>query len=119
MKRIAQLLIPDASASFHAHIYISFVLFLFLSRSTRPAYFQHLSERIDMKTLTETLLSNSLRGTPKPVYVSIIYRPRCLWACEFVQPLSALSGWLSMQVHGQTLPHTHTETYSYTCEDSY
>lgn len=51
VKRIAQLLIPDASASFHALIYISFSPFLFLSRSSRPVYFQHLSDRIDIKTL--------------------------------------------------------------------
>lgn len=63
VKRIAQLLIPDVSASFHAHIYISFTLSLFLSDSSRPVYFQHLRERIDIKTL----LSDSFYATPQPV----------------------------------------------------
>lgn len=78
VRRIAQLLIPDASASFHARIYISLSVSLFLSGSSRPVYFQHLSERIDIKTLTQALLSNSLSAMPKPVYVSLIFHTQRL-----------------------------------------
>lgn len=58
VKRIVQLLIPHASASFHARIYISFPLFRFLflsslSHSSRPDYFQHLREKDRLKKHTD------------------------------------------------------------------
>lgn len=81
----------------HLHFFLSVSLpiSLFLSRSSRPVYFQHLSERIDVKTLAQTVLSNSLSAMPEPVYVSIIYHTWRLWICEVVQPLSVLNGWSS------------------------
>ena len=81
----------------HLHFFLSVSLpiSLFLSRSSRPVYFQHLSERIDVKTLAQTVLSNSLSATPEPVYASIIYHTWRLWICEVVQPLSVLNGWSS------------------------
>lgn len=83
VKRIAQLLIPDASASFHARIYISFSLFRFLFLSSclaRPdlSIFSTFTEGIDVKTLRQTPLSNSLCVMQKPVHVAIIYHTRRL-----------------------------------------
>lgn len=70
----------------HLHFFLSVSLSvsLFLSGLSRPVYFQHLSERIDIKTLTQALLSNSLSAMPKPVYVSLIFHTQRLWICEFV-----------------------------------
>lgn len=90
VKRIAQLLIPDASASFHARIYISFSRFHFISLSSclAPPDLSILStsvKRIDIKTLAQALRSNSLCAMPKPVYVSIIYNTCRLRICECAQ----------------------------------
>lgn len=95
----------------HLHFFLS--VSLFLSRSSRPVYFQHLSERIDIKTLTQMLLGNSLYTMPKPVYVSIIYR--VLAVCGSVNLFSHYPhsvAWPSMRVPGQTLPHEHTHTHT-------
>lgn len=79
----------------HLHFFLSVSLSvsLFLSRSTRSVYFQHLSKRIDIKPLAQTLMSNSLCATPKPAYVSIIYHSWSLWICEVQWLFKHLSVW--------------------------
>ncbi len=53
----------------HFSLSVSLSISLFLSRSPWSVYFQHLCERIDIKTLARSLLSNSLCAMPKPLYV--------------------------------------------------
>lgn len=58
VKRIAQLLIPDASASFHARIYISFSLvhFLFLSSCLAPPDLSIFGTLVRIDIMTHKLL---------------------------------------------------------------
>lgn len=95
-------------AHLHFLLSVSLSISLFLFRSSRPVYFQHLSQRIDIKTSTQTLLSNLLSTMPESVYASVIYHTRCLWISECLQPLFMLDGWSRNQASGHTLPRKHT-----------